>query len=566
MTIRFSVETNIGKKREVNEDSLWPPQSPHPNEDNPYGQLFIVADGMGGHGAGDLASRLAIEEISENFYSLGPEYGEIPARLKLSIQKAHLRLKQEASQSSSLERMGTTLVMAVVQFDEAQQQGRLWIGWVGDSRAYRMRDGKLKQLSEDHSKLWPQIKAGQLSWDEVRFHSERSKVTNSLAVKRAKVEPDIKPFDLLPGDQILLCSDGVTGEVRPHDLEETLKYHEPTQATQRLIDLANADKVVQREGQAVKIPGGDDNITAVIIEIPGGQPRPLPPVKPKPATKPETVSSSKLAVGGMVIAAIVGLMLLIAIGGVAFWAFSRNSEPPTPIAQSDPPTPTATVPAVIEVGDETAAPTATQTETPTPTPTLAPGETREPTSTRRPTNTPTSTATPTPTFLPTATGIPTATETVITVSSNSIELLQPSDKKTVDVNTITFVWRWRGELLENQGFEVRVGRNADELLGVHNAVESNNPNCNVQQNPCVKMLEDSSYQLSVDISTVPSVSGNGLYFWTVYLVEIAPEYRVLDDSFADVSQFDYVAPGSVTGGKSGGGETGSGGDVNDDGR
>lgn len=554
MTIQFSVETDIGKKREVNEDSLWPPHSPHPHGDNPYGQLFIVADGMGGHGAGDLASRLAIEEITRNFYGLGPEYDEIPARLKLSIQKAHLLLKQQASQSSSLQRMGTTLVIAVVQFDEAQQQGQVWIGWVGDSRAYRMRDGRLKQLSEDHSKLWPQIKAEQLSWDEVRFHPERSKVTNSLAVKRAKVEPDIKPFDLLPGDQILLCSDGVTGEVRNEDLEKTLKYYEPAQATQRLINLANADKVVQHEGQAVTIPGGDDNITAIIIEIPGGQPRPLPPVQAKPATQPETVSSSKLAVGGMAIAAIVGFMLLLVVGGaIAYWAFSQNSEPPTPVVEADPPTPTATIQAVIAVGGETAVPTATETETPTPTPTLAPGETREPTSTRQPTATPTSTPTPTATFLPTPTDIPTATETVVTPSGNFIELLEPPNKKTVDVNTITFVWQWRGELLENQGFEVRVGRNANELLGVHNAVESNNPNCNVQQNPCVKMLEDGSYQLSVDISTVPSVSGNGLYFWAVDLVEVIPKYRELDDSFADASQFDYVAPGSVTGDNDDGG-------------
>ena len=287
MTIQFVAQTDIGNKRQVNEDSLWPPAGSHPHSpEDPYGMLFIVADGMGGHGAGDVASGLAVEMISDTYYSLSDDHPDIGERLTMAIKEGHQRIVSEATESPDQRDMGTTVVAVVVKYDNIYEQGEVWIAWAGDSRVYLRRHGQLRQLSRDHSRVWPLIESGQVTWDELRFHPDRSKVTNALTARRPDVIPEIQNFSLEPGDQLLLCSDGLTGEVRPPEVEQILNDHPAGQAAQLLIEKANAATTVYKDGQPMMLPGGNDNITLIIVNIPGNEPIPDPTIQSTPDTAP----------------------------------------------------------------------------------------------------------------------------------------------------------------------------------------------------------------------------------------------------------------------------------------
>lgn len=521
MGIIFESETNIGNKRQVNEDSLWPKTNLHEHRPNePYGMLFIIADGMGGHGAGDVASELVVREISTTYYSLGDEYPAIGDRLKMAIEAAHQKICLQADDAPEFENMGATVAIAVVKYDEIYEQGELWVAWAGDSRVYLLRHGRLQQLTKDHSRVWPLIANGQITWDQLRFHPERSRVTNGLTARRTEVIPELERFDLEPGDKILLCSDGLPGEVRPEQIERTLNSATHEQALPLLIAQANAPKEVLKDGKTVRLEGGNDNISTILINIPIGDAKtgPLPhlPVVEKPVAAKS--SRTGCLVGGVLV-----VVILIGAGLFLTWAWGNGAISVTTPADTPPPpaTPTA-IPPTATIGVAVIEPTATSTIQPTATlmpPTLAADETRAPTSTRGPTFTPSPTATFTPlppTATPSVTTTPTITAVLDPAAFATPILIEPKENQEglTKGQDVRFAWQWPGELPEKFGFEIRIWLEGEDPIGAYDVRE-------------LKRLlnvpgEDHQYSVTLKLDGAGVTATDNNYRWSVGIVEIEP--------------------------------------------
>jgi PPM family protein phosphatase len=226
--------TDVGRQRQSNEDSFVeaPP-------------LFAVADGMGGARAGEVASRMAVEAFADS----GGVGDEPEARLAEIARAANRRIYELArSDPGSYRGMGTTLTAAMVHGRE------IAIGHVGDSRLYRLRDGKLDRLTTDHSLVEEYVKAGRLAPEDAESHPQKSIITRALGVEE-DVEVDTLTCDASDGDVYLLCSDGLTSMVSEEDVAEVIRSAPSLeQAGRTLIDAAN---------QA----GGRDNITVVLFRV-----------------------------------------------------------------------------------------------------------------------------------------------------------------------------------------------------------------------------------------------------------------------------------------------------------
>jgi serine/threonine protein phosphatase PrpC len=355
-----------GQVRELNEDYFGTPETMEisPELVEQEGRLYAVADGMGGHAAGEVASQQAVSALFEKYYA-SPS-AEIIERMKEAIETANAQVHAQASLDRAKAGMGTTLVAAVLQGDD------LYVANVGDSRAYLVREQSIEQVTRDHSWVNEQVQAGIITEQEAREHLYRNIITRSLGTK-PEVDIDFFQRQLQPGDVLVLCCDGLSNEVQDDEIARIVSTNSAQKATQKLIDLAN-----QR--------GGPDNVTAVVVTI--GErvkaPRPLLP----------------LAIGG-------GLAVLLIAAAVYFGRGPVGALLATPTA-----TPTAT-----STSTATLSPTYTSTATltPTSTPTATPIPTFTPTATSKPTQTLTSTptVTETPTEAPTGTPSPTLTTTPI---------------------------------------------------------------------------------------------------------------------------------------------------------
>ncbi|MDB4865997.1 MAG: Stp1/IreP family PP2C-type Ser/Thr phosphatase [Cohnella sp.] len=210
----------------------------------------IVADGMGGHRAGDVASELAVGCLAEALQFWNPSQTPDEGGLKLQemIQQANSVVFETASLNEEYYNMGTTVVVAVLNRD-----GGL-IAHVGDSRIYRLRAGELEQLTDDHTVINELTKSGQLSPEEATRHPLRHAITRSVGTDR-DVKADVMAIDWQPGDRLLLCSDGLSGMVDPNMLHAAL-----AQTDAKLEQVA--DQLVQMALDA----GGDDNVTLVLVE------------------------------------------------------------------------------------------------------------------------------------------------------------------------------------------------------------------------------------------------------------------------------------------------------------
>ena len=196
---------------------------------------------MGGHRAGEVASATALEALRAAITSGRP--------LRESIEDANEAVFTKSLTDTSLRGMGTTLTAGTLVAGDT-----LLVGHVGDSRAYLLHDGELRQVTVDHSLVEELVREGRLTADEAAVHPQRSIITRALGVD-ASVEVDVYPVELAPGDRLLLCSDGLTGMVQPDDIAATLRREEdPTRAATALVDAANA-------------AGGEDNITVVVVAV-----------------------------------------------------------------------------------------------------------------------------------------------------------------------------------------------------------------------------------------------------------------------------------------------------------
>ena len=245
-------QTNVGRKRSHNEDNLLLVEAEN---------LFVVADGMGGHASGEVASQIAIEALKD-FFKRTSENDEVTwpfkeekglryeeNRLVTSIKLANLRIYETASGEARLKGMGTTIVCSLF------TNGMAYLGHVGDSRAYRIRGGAIEQLTEDHSLLNDYIKANKLTPEEIEAFPHKNVIVRALGM-RETVQVDIARLDPQPDDIYLLCTDGLSGMVSDENLLKiTVAANGDLEAGCRaLIDAAND-------------AGGVDNITVVLVRV-----------------------------------------------------------------------------------------------------------------------------------------------------------------------------------------------------------------------------------------------------------------------------------------------------------
>jgi len=249
MRIDWAGLSDCGRRRTSNEDAFL--------ADGHLG-LFVVADGMGGHAAGEVAARLAVDTVRR---VLGESGAGPEPRLTIerAIREANRAIVERTHEHESLEGMGTTLVLALIDTASA------WISHVGDSRAYRVREGSLQLLTRDHSWVNEQIRMGLLSQEEARRHPWRNVVTRALG-SREQVEAEVGVEDLVPGDRILLCSDGLNSMVKEERILEAIRGagSDLELACQRLVELANGS-------------GGEDNVTVLLLGVSQAGPGPKTP-------------------------------------------------------------------------------------------------------------------------------------------------------------------------------------------------------------------------------------------------------------------------------------------------
>ena len=237
--------TDVGRKREHNEDNMAYVIPKDSQVMAKKGALFIVADGMGGHAAGEVASEIAVDTVSNAYYQDDSE--DVATSLEHAIKRANALIHQRAAENMLRSGMGTTCVAAVLRGSVA------YIANVGDSRAYFVRNGQVKQISQDHSWVAEQVRAGLLTDDQARTHAQRNVITRCLGTQ-ADVEIDVFTEQLEEGDSFVLCTDGLSGLVSDDEIRRIIDQYVPQESVYHLIERANEN-------------GGPDNITAIVIRV-----------------------------------------------------------------------------------------------------------------------------------------------------------------------------------------------------------------------------------------------------------------------------------------------------------
>ena len=244
--MKFYAITDIGRKRELNEDYIYTSGQPIGALPN----LFIVADGMGGHKAGDYASMHTVDRFVEVIRELGEEHG-VQDAINEAVTAANAYIYQRSRENSNLSGMGTTLVLASCIGNEAI------VANIGDSRLYLVNDA-MTQITRDHSLVEEMVTLGGIDREMARNHPDKNIITRAVGVKE-KVAADFFEVDLTKGDKLLLCSDGLTNMLRDEEIYQIIQDNkELEQAAKALVDAANEN-------------GGRDNIAVGLVEPFGGQ-------------------------------------------------------------------------------------------------------------------------------------------------------------------------------------------------------------------------------------------------------------------------------------------------------
>ena len=279
--------------------------------------LYAVADGIGGHRGGEVASRTAVEAVRAAIASGRP--------VNEAITRANTAVLERAAGDDELTGMGTTMTALVV---AGPQQ--VLVGHVGDSRAYMLHEGVLRRITDDHSLVEELVREGRLTQEQAESHPQRNLVTRALGVD-AEVEVDLYTIEVMVGDRVVLCSDGLTTMVRERDIERLLRSEpDPQRAAELLVDAANR-------------AGGEDNTSVVVVDVlevdpealpdpdvlaqpdPAALPVHRPPMKPAPepvaapARAPAASWGSRIR-GTLLLFVPLILVLAIAVGGVGYYA------------------------------------------------------------------------------------------------------------------------------------------------------------------------------------------------------------------------------------------------------
>lgn len=263
--IRVAARSDRGRLRPSNEDSLHAAPAP-PGREASHGRLFIVADGMGGHAAGEVASAIATTVVAERYYAapLAPEESPAPA-LAEAFRAAHEAIRGDADRHAGHRRMGTTCTALLV-------RGRdCWVAHIGDSRAYLWRHGGLHRLTRDHNLAEDLHSQGRLSDEELPGHPGQHILTRAMGIdERITPEIDAHPRALAAADRLLLCSDGLQRALSDEDVAEILA--EPA------ADAETTAATLVREANE---RGGPDNVSVVLIECVAAASPPGSPEAPR---------------------------------------------------------------------------------------------------------------------------------------------------------------------------------------------------------------------------------------------------------------------------------------------
>ena len=240
MQLEVGQGTHTGMIRTGNEDSFF--------SDLPHG-LFVVADGMGGHAAGEVASDMAVRILSDELREAGGLEDQVARELvQQSLQRANLAIYQRTLTEVDKQGMGTTVCVLLL------HDAQYLIGHVGDSRVYMLRDGALRQITKDHSYVQEQVDAGVLTPEQARYHPYSNVITRCVGAN-TEVQPDLYAGEVRRGDTFLVASDGLTGMVDDRRLQQLLQ----SRATaQRVVDAL----IAEANGR-----GGLDNITAIVVRV-----------------------------------------------------------------------------------------------------------------------------------------------------------------------------------------------------------------------------------------------------------------------------------------------------------
>ena len=252
MMYEFFAKTDRGLTRGNNEDAVV--------HDAACG-LAVLADGMGGYNAGEVASGMATDALRSEFgrWLSGPgaraSAREVRHMMELCVESVNQSILQSAQQHAAYAGMGTTLVVGVF-----QNEGRLVLGHIGDSRCYRWRAGQLQQATRDHSLLQEQLDAGLITPEQAAVSNSRNLVTRALGVERG-VQLEINEYKVVPGDMYLMCSDGLSDMVGDAAIADILQRGSPLASlADALVDAANAG-------------GGRDNISVLLVQVGGTAPK-----------------------------------------------------------------------------------------------------------------------------------------------------------------------------------------------------------------------------------------------------------------------------------------------------
>ncbi|AMV16273.1 PP2C family protein-serine/threonine phosphatase [Planctomyces sp. SH-PL14] len=261
--IQFATLSDVGLRRSNNEDSLAVAVANTEEDFENHGHLFLVADGMGGHAVGELASKIAAETVPHTY--LKQDSGDFPSALEKSVIEANTAINTRGEQNQDFLKMGTTCSTLVLCPEGA------FIGHVGDSRIYRVRRDRIDQLSFDHSLHWELQRRDQKLAAQIDLSLHKNVITRCLGPE-PKVMVDVEgPHPILPADGFILCSDGLSNLVADEEMGAIVRDLAPNVACRLLIDLANAR-------------GGTDNCTAIVVKVgdlPANVPPPFVPDEPQ---------------------------------------------------------------------------------------------------------------------------------------------------------------------------------------------------------------------------------------------------------------------------------------------
>jgi serine/threonine protein phosphatase PrpC len=288
MRMAVGAKSHVGLARSSNEDAFLTKEP-----------LFVVADGMGGHLAGDVASSTAVSTIEDHFSEASADEPETLTRL---VQSANQAIWRKAQADASLRGMGTTCTLLYVDGPKA------YIAHVGDSRAYRLRGDVLQQLTEDHTLVARMVKEGKLRAEDAERHPQRSIITRALGVD-SDVSVDLISIEIEADDRLLLCSDGLSSMLDHDSIEEVLAGEsDPQVAAELLVDLANE-------------AGGEDNVTVVIVDFSSDDRSAEAEPPPEPVARRDTPAEMPPEVhvagrGRRWFRRLTGLLVLAALAGV----------------------------------------------------------------------------------------------------------------------------------------------------------------------------------------------------------------------------------------------------------